>query len=327
MEYGTIKGIEKRTSRLVQGTIMLWEKHREESFTFLDRLAQLGCTTFDTAHSYNNGESDSVLGRWMELRGNREDMVIIGKSAHPDGDRKRVTAADIDKDIRESLERLRTDYMDLHLLHRDDPTVPVGPIVEELNAQREAGRIRAFGGSNWQPARIQEANDYAGAHGLVPFVASSPNYSLAVQAEEPWEDCISIGGEENAEKRVWYQESRMPVLAWSTLGRGFFRGNLTKENFSEMRDDLEECCVRAFCTTENFLRLERVQALAQARNHSIAQVALAYLFHQPLDLFAMVGCTRPESFQECVGALEIKLSDSEIEWLDLRREDAPVGLT
>ena len=119
----------------------------------------------------------------------------------------------------------------------------------------------------------------------------------------------------------------MPVLAWSSLGRGFFRGNLTNENFSEMSDDLEECCVRAFCTTENFLRLERVQALARARNHSIAQVALAYLFHQPLDLFAMVGCTRPETFKECVGAFEIKLSDSEIEWLDLRREDAPVGLT
>ena len=263
----------------------------------------------------------------MEQRGNRENVVIIGKSAHADGDRKRVTPADIDQDIRESLERLRTDYIDLHLLHRDDPTVPVGPIVEELNAQREAGRIRAFGGSNWQPARIQEANDYAEAHGLVPFVASSPNYSLAVQAEEPWEDCISIGGEENAEKRVWYQESRMPVLAWSTLGRGFFRGNLTAENFSEMRDDLEECCVRAFCTTENFLRLKRVQTFARARNYSCAQVALAYLFHQDLNLFAMVGCTRPETFQECVGAFEIKLSDSEIEWLDLRREDAPVGLT
>ena len=130
MEYGTIKGLAKRISRCVQGTIMLWEKHREKGFTFLDRLAQLGCTTFDTAHSYNNGESDSVLGRWMELRGNREDVVIIGKSAHPHGDRKRVTPADIDQDIRESLERLRTDYMDLHLLHRDDPTVPVGPIVE-----------------------------------------------------------------------------------------------------------------------------------------------------------------------------------------------------
>ena len=107
------------------------------------------------------------MGRWMELRGNREDVVIIGKSAHPDGARKRVTAADISQDIRESLERLRTDYMDLHLLHRDDPSVPVGPIVEELNAQREAGRIRAFGGSNWQPARIQEANDYADAHCIV----------------------------------------------------------------------------------------------------------------------------------------------------------------
>ena len=77
MRYGTIIGVEKRISRLVQGTIMLWEKHREENFTFLDRLAQLGCTTFDTAHSYNNGESDSVLGRWIEQRGNREDHAVL----------------------------------------------------------------------------------------------------------------------------------------------------------------------------------------------------------------------------------------------------------
>ena len=108
--------------------------------------------------------------------------------------------------------------------------------------------------------------------------------------------------------------------------RDSFRGNLTKENFGEIRDDLEECCVRAFCTSDNFQRLERVQAFARARDHSIAQVALAYLFHQPLDLFAMVGCTRPESFEECVGAFEIELSESEVKWLDLRRENPPFDL-
>ncbi|MEZ4634705.1 MAG: aldo/keto reductase [Caldilineaceae bacterium] len=78
------------------------------------------------------------------------------------------------RDLHDSLARLQVDFVDLYLLHRDNPAVPVGPIVEVLNEHHKAGKIGAFGGSNWSPARIAEANAYAAANGLKPFVASSP---------------------------------------------------------------------------------------------------------------------------------------------------------
>ena len=130
--------------------------------------------------------SERMLGEWVRRRGIREEMVIIDKGAHTRAGQKRLTPADITADLHEGLSRLGTDYIDLYLLHRDDPAMGVGPIVEVLNEYLSAGRIRAFGGSNWTAGRIAEANDYAAAHGLVGFAASSPNLSLAVPRQVPW---------------------------------------------------------------------------------------------------------------------------------------------
>jgi len=105
-----------------------------------------------------------MLGEWVRRRGIREEMVIIDKGAHTRAGQKRLTPADITADLHEGLSRLGTDYIDLYLLHRDDPAMGVGPIVEVLNEYLSAGRIRAFGGSNWTAGRIAEANDYAAAH-------------------------------------------------------------------------------------------------------------------------------------------------------------------
>src|SRR5690606_6316038 len=116
----------------------------------------------------------------------RDKVVIVGKGAHLNRDRRRVTPWDITSDLYDSLARFQTDCIDLYLLHRDDPDFPVGPIVEVLNEHLRAGRIGAFGASNWTVERIQAANAYAAEHGLEPFVASSPNLSLADQIKEPW---------------------------------------------------------------------------------------------------------------------------------------------
>ena len=194
MQYGNVQGIKKKISRIVQGSIMLNRSNKEAGFDLLDAAWQAGITTYDSAHGYGGGEVDRMLGLWMEERGNRDEIVIIGKGAHLNQDRNRVTPYDIASDMADSLVRLRSDYIDLYLLHRDDPAVPVGPIVEALNEHHAAGRIHAFGGSNWTPERLAEANEYADKRGLVPFAASSPNFSLADQIAEPWKDCLSIAG-------------------------------------------------------------------------------------------------------------------------------------
>src|SRR5262249_39237817 len=146
------------------------------------------------------------------------------------------------------------------LLHRDDTDVPVGPLVDVLNEHQRAGHIRAFGGSNWSYQRIREANEYAKAHGLTPFAATSPNFSLAEQVQAPWEGCMSISYDEAA--KDWYRQNQMPIFAWSSLAGGFFSGRFHRDNLDSFSDYNDTLCVATYCVEKNFERLDRAQQLA-----------------------------------------------------------------
>ena len=152
MNYGRVAGVDKPIARVVQGTVMIRSEEEEKSFALLDEVFEQGGTTFDTAHQYGGGDSERTFGRWAKDRGLRDEIVVIGKGAHHNADRKRVTPFDITADLFDSLARFGFDHVDLYLLHRDDPSVPVGPIVEVLNEHFSEGRIKAFGGSNWTPS-------------------------------------------------------------------------------------------------------------------------------------------------------------------------------
>jgi aryl-alcohol dehydrogenase-like predicted oxidoreductase len=316
MQYGRVPGVDKPVSRLVQGTVMIGSEEAERGFDLLDEVRGLGCTAFDTAHQYGDGDSERTFGRWMEARGSREDVVVIGKGAHHNRDRARVTPFDITADLFDSLARLRTEYIDLYLLHRDDPSVLVGPIIETLNEHLDAGRIHAFGASNWSTGRIQEAQEYASERGLVPFAASSPNLSLAVQAKAPWEGCVSISGEDGEAERRWYAHQEMPLFAWSSLAGGFFSGRFTRENLDAFDTYLDELCVDTYCFDDNFARFDRARTLAEDRGLSVPQVALAYVLGQPLDVFALVGCNTGEEFADNARAAEASLTPEERRWLE-----------
>ncbi len=320
MQYGNVPGIEKPISRLVEGSIMINSKDLEGSFRLLDEIFELGCNTFDTAHVYGNGDNERTMGKWVNSRGVREQVVIIGKGAHHSQDRKRVTPWDITADIYDSLARFKFDYIDLYLLHRDDPSVPVGPIVETLNEHLRAGRIRAFGGSNWSVERIKEANAYAAEHGLTPFVASSPNFSLAEQYREPWEGCISISGPKGEAARAFYRETQMPLFTWSSLAGGFFSGRLRRDNLHTFESYLDKLAVHSYAGEENFKRLDRVQELAEEKGMTIPQIALAYVMSQPLNIFALVGCQTADEFRANMEAAEHRLTPEECAYLDLRSD-------
>jgi len=319
MEYGNVAGIAKPVSRLVQGGVMLSRERWDQCSKLLDDVLERGCTAFDTAHGYGGGESERTLGRWIADRGVREKVVIITKGAHPSKGRKRVTPLDITHDLIESLHRLETDHIDLYLLHRDDPDVAVGPIVDVLNEHKKAGRIHAFGGSNWTPERLAEANAYAESTGQTPFAASSPNFTLARQQAPPWDDCLTISGPENAEARAWYQQAGMPLFCWSSLAGGFFSERFTRDNLDSFTGGLDATCVKSYCFEENFKRLDRVKELAAEKNVTVPQVALAWVMGQPLDIYALVGCATGDEFIQNVEALELKLTEAECAWLDLAR--------
>jgi aryl-alcohol dehydrogenase-like predicted oxidoreductase len=318
MQYTKITGIDKPVARLVLGTMIINSNELEKSFSLMDEAVELGYTTFDTAHAY---PSEWAIGRWMESRQAREKVVIISKGAHPNHDRKRVTPFDITSDLHDSLARLRTDYIDLYLLHRDDTDLPVGPIVEVLNEHYRAGKIRAFGGSNWTHERIQEANDYAKEHGLVPFIASSPHYSLAEQVEEPWAPgCIAISGPSETKAREWYENNQMPVFAYSSLARGFFSGRVSREVFEKSKENIDPACLTAYCHEQNFKRLDRAFKLAAEKGVSVPQIALAYILNQKMNVFPIVGAANREELKSNLEVLDIKLSSEELSWLNLERD-------
>lgn len=316
MWYGAVPGIDKPVSRLAQGTMAIGAADPDRSFALFDGVLELGCNTFDTAHVYGGGDSERTLGRWISDRGVRDEIVIIGKGGEPGQDRNRVTPFDLTADLHDSLARLRVDHIDLYLVHVDDPAVPVNPVVQTLTGHVQAGRVSAYGVSNWTHHRIEEACAYARAHDLTPPVASSVNLSLAVQAKRPWQGNLSISGDAGRAARDWYAARRMPLFAWSSLAGGFFSGRFTRDNHATFDGYFDRICAETYCYEENFTRLDRARHLAQEKGATIAQVALAYVLNQPLDVFALVGCGTAAEFASNLAALTLRLTAEETAWLE-----------
>jgi len=298
---------------------MVSSKELDKSFALLDAIFEMGCNTFDSAHIYGGGDVERTFGRWVDERGIRDKVVMIGKGAHHNLDRRRVTPFDIAADLHDSLARFKFDYIDIYLLHRDDPGVPVGPIVEALNEHLQAGRIRAFGGSNWSFERVRQANDYARTNGLVPFAASSPQFSLAVMVKEPWPECVSITGDDQQAARDRYAAGNMPLFTWSSLAAGFFSGRITRDNAASITEGYEKLAVDCYAREDNFARLDRAQQLAKEKGLTASQIALAWVLNQPMNIFPLVGCRTAEEFAENADALEVKLTAEEMAWLNLER--------
>ena len=326
MIYGRVPGIDKPVSRIVQGLVMVREDNLDSIFPLLDAVFETGVNTFDTAHLYAGGQSERGFAAWVRDRGLRDRVVLLDKGAHHNAERRRVTPEDITSDLTESLERLEFDFIDLYVLHRDDPDVPVGPIVEVLNEHLKAGRIHAFGGSNWTIERLAEANAYARAHDLSPFVVSSPNYNLAEMVQEPWPNCVSIGGPAAAESRKWYEQSQMAVFSWSTLAGGFLTGRYTRENIETSEDRGAELARKCYACEDNFRRLDRLTRLAEARGVSLPQAAIAYVLCQPMNTFPLVAAWAPEEARANARSADARLSPEEMAWCDLRTDEPPSGL-
>ena len=319
MEYGTVPYVKLPVSRVVFGTFKEMVKN-QDVFGLLDSVLEMGINTFDSAASY--GDAEASLGRWIKARGNRDKIVILTKGASHYPFRKRLTWFDILHDIENSFAKLQTDYIDIYVLHRDDPDVPVGPIVELLNRLHEEGRIGAFGVSNWTLERMLEANRYAEQHGLIPFTVFNPSFSLAECIGDPWGGSVTISGEANRGVREWLSKEQMPVFAYSSLARGFLSGKL-KSTDAARAEEIVGVAAEEYGYPVNFERLRRAELLAEKRGIKVSQLAYAWLMHQPLNLFGLTGTSSEKHIRETVEALEIKLSDAEAAWLNLETDQQP----
>jgi predicted dehydrogenase/aryl-alcohol dehydrogenase-like predicted oxidoreductase len=306
MKYGRIAGVPKPVSRLAMGTMIeAAEFPAVQGSVLFDGFFEAGGNCYDTAHLYRGGRSEEVFGRWMQSRGVREDVVVLGKgAATPFCDPENLS-----KQLLVSLERMQTDYVDLYMMHRDNEAIPVGEFVDVLNQHQAAGRMRAFGVSNWSLSRVEEANEYAAANGLRGFSALSNNFSLARLVEPIWPGSIATS---DAASRDWFARTQTPLIPWSSQARGFFAtGARTNVSDSEL--------VRCWYSDDNFERLARVRALAQERGVLPINVALAYVLNQPFPTFPLIGPRSLHELETSLPALAVELSIDELKWLNLER--------
>ena len=311
MQFGRIAGLDAQVSRLVLGTMVCNTKNQELSNDLLDAFTAAGGNCMDTAYIYAGGESEKALGVWIQARGNRKEVVILGKGAHPSNDgASKVNAKGIAGDIATSLERLQTDYMDLYLLHRDDLSTPVAEIVDTLNEQKAAGKIRTFGGSNWTTARIDEANAYAAANGLTGFSSSSPHLGLAKVNEVMWGGCLAADGED----RLWHRKHQFPMFPWSSQSSGFFTGIFKPE------EPTNSDIVRVYYSPENWERLRRARTLAESKGATSHQIALAYVLAQPFPIFPLIGPRTVSELEDSLPAIKLSLTEGEVKWLNLESD-------
>jgi aryl-alcohol dehydrogenase-like predicted oxidoreductase len=318
MRYGTLPDVNGRVSRLVMGSMVFSNDNLERTFQLLDRFVEAGGTAIDTARVYSKGTSEEAFGAWLTARNARDKVIIIGKGAHHDSQtlERRVNAASIHEDIEITLRSMQTDHLDVYILHKDDEDAPVGPVVEALNEENAAGRVGAFGGSSWTHQRIAEANAYAEAHSLKPFSVSSPNLALAVPNEPMWTCCVTLAGDPAA--LDWYEQSQMPVFAWSSQARGFFSGRYAPGMVGETTD--QQNVIRTYFSEANWERYRRAESLAQEKGCTLQQITLAWVLHQPLNLYALFGPATVDELDNSLGALDVQLSDDELAWLNLQKE-------
>ena len=333
MLYGNHPQVDKPISRIVFGTAMPvmfnafrsvygeapdFDARLKAAFDLLDDAWAEGINCFDCSDHYG----EEPLGEWLEARGLTDKAVILTKGAHHNRWRKRVTDFDILHDAHNSLAKLHVKKLDIYLLHRDNPEVPVGPIVDVLNRLHDEGKIGLFGASNWTVERLEEANEYAAKHGLVPFGAVSPHFSLADQVNDPWGGgCYTIAGASDNASRRFCAENGLPVFAYSAMCRGFFSGRLDSAHPEKAAEVLDAPAIKGYACEANFERLRRCEILAKEKNLPVSQVALAYIFNQrDLDVYALVASSSRERMKLNIAASEIRLTDAECAWLNLEGE-------
>ncbi|NCO39033.1 MAG: aldo/keto reductase [Armatimonadetes bacterium CG_4_10_14_3_um_filter_66_18] len=294
---------------------------RDECFRMLDRFVELGGTFLDTANVYfdwvpgEKGRSEKTLGEWLESRGVRGQMVVGTKGAHPNLDAMhipRLAPEDIRHDIDVSLERLRTDHIDVYYLHRDDPARPVSEILGALNEAKEEGKLRALGCSNWSVARSREANEYAAAHGLAGFVISQIGWSLAEPMPDRLEDKTLVYMDDDI--LAFHRESGLACAGYASQAKGFFSGRYGQGIEPTDRTSAAKVTTRYYCET-NFRRLERAQELAEGKGRTANHIALAYLTSQPFPGFAVCGCRTLAQLEDSCAGGEVELNESEVSFL------------
>lgn len=306
MTYAQVPGLNKKVSRLVLGCDN--QNDYRHGAAVWDDFYQRGGTAFDTGFIYGGGSMEKNLGQWMEIRGIRDEMSVIVKGGHT----PMCYPEAISQQLNTSLERLRTSYADIYMMHRDNLEVPVSEFIDSLNDHVKAGRIKVFGGSNWSIERVAEANAYAAKKGLQGFQVLSNNFSLARMVDPVWRGCVSASDKAS---RDFLAKNNIALMPWSSQARGFF---LRADPAFTSDEELTRC----WYADDNFKRLERARVLAKEKGVLPIQIALAYVLNQPFPTFPLIGPRQISETHSSMQGLSIALTTQELAFLNLEADSA-----
>ena len=317
MKYVSLPQTDLTVSRVALGSSMIGSRvDRDDSFALLDAFVEAGGTYLDTAHVYANWSpgprsiSEKTIGAWLKATGARDRLVIATKGGHPEpghGRISRLCPAEIVGDLDESLDFLGLDSIDLYWLHRDDLDRPVGEMLEVVNEQARLGKIRYFGCSNWRPNRIREAQAYASARALRPFVASQILWSLA--APNPGVVAWDHADMDDAAE-AFYATAGMSVHAFTSQARGFFT-KATAGGLASLSSNLR----RDFENPVTLTRLQRAQQVARELGTTVTAVVLASITSRPFVGVPILGCVNLDQLRDSLGDVDLTLSPETLRFL------------
>lgn len=288
------------------GNVFGWTLNEKESLRMLDELHEQGINFIDTANSYSHwvdgnvgGESERILGKWFKESKKRQDVVLATKvGGGMQGVEKGLTRQQIIDGIDASLQRLRTDYVDLYYSHHDDLNVGVEEIMGTYQELIQAGKVRTLGASNLSAARLLESNAVAEAKGWTPYIALQPLYNL--YDRETYE----------SEYKTLVTDKNLAVMPYFALASGFLSGKY--KTAADLEGSARKMMVEHYLNDRGLNILDALAQTAQKHEATSAEVAIAWLLHQPTITAPIVSATNAKQLQSLVRATQVELDSDDL---------------
>ncbi len=314
MDYRNLGKTGLKVSPLCLGTMQFgWSADEATAHRILSAAYEAGINFIDTADIYSRwvegnpgGVAEEIIGRWLKKSGvPRERIVLATKVRGPMGDGPNdegLSRVHIMHAVEASLRRLQTDYIDLYQTHWPDENTPIEETLRALDDLVHQGKVRYIGASNYKAWQLMQALWTADKHGLTPFVCLQPHYNLVHRAEferELRDVCRTYG---------------LGVIPYSPLAGGFLTGKYRKGK--PLPQSVRAGRIQRLMTDANFALLDKMDALAQAKNATLSQIALAWLLADPVITSPIIGANTVEQLNENLGALKVQLTPEEKASLD-----------
>lgn len=288
------------------GNVFGWTLNEAESFKILDAFVDKGYNFIDTADIYSfwvnggvGGQSEEIIGNWMKSRGNREDIILATKVGGADQVHGLDTSRKhILKSVDESLQRLKTDYIDLYYTHFDDEVTPVEETLSTYDELIKAGKVRYIGASNISPTRLEESFAVSEKNNLAKYVALQPHYNLVERQKY------------ESEYAPLAEKYNLSVFTYWSLASGFLTGKYRTE------DDLQKSArgndVAKYLNESGKSVLASLDAIAEKHKSSPAAVSLAWLLAQPHITAPIASATSESQLNTLFEATELKLDSEDL---------------